>query len=143
MEANKWELVIAARELNDRGLVHSAKWLFIKPATITILQVKTDCRVSELAVSLPPSSPPDGYQSQLFHCDMQWIQEADKYMFAKACFDCKEYSRAAFHLQRCTSRKSVFLRGYSLYLVRLVSNGMYCIVSDALLINCETGWREK
>jgi anaphase-promoting complex subunit 8 len=96
MDSKKWQLVIAARELSDRGLVHSAKW------------------VSELAVSLPPSPLPDG--CQLFQCDAQWLQEADRYVFAKACFDCKEYSRAAYHLQQCTSKKSLFLRGYSLYL---------------------------
>ncbi|XP_062509476.1 cell division cycle protein 23 homolog [Corticium candelabrum] len=98
MAGNKWELVAAARELSDRGLVQSAKW------------------VSELAVSLPFSPPPDGYQRQLCDIDREWIEEMDKYTFAKTCFDCREYSRAAFHLASCHSKKSVFLRGYALYL---------------------------
>ena len=92
---------------------------------------KFSFRVSELAVSLPFSPPPDGYQRQLCDIDREWIEEMDKYTFAKTCFDCREYSRAAFHLASCHSKKSVFLRGYALYLVisvRVVCECVWCEV---------------
>jgi|SRR5271156_1400726 len=40
-----------------------------------------------------------------------------KYLLAKSYFDCKEYARAAFVLEKSTSSKSKFLRLYSKFLV--------------------------
>ncbi|MQL89598.1 hypothetical protein Taro_022172 [Colocasia esculenta] len=40
----------------------------------------------------------------------------DYFLLAKSYFDCKEYRRAAYVLRGQTSRKSVFLRCYALYL---------------------------
>jgi len=39
------------------------------------------------------------------------------YLLAKSYFDCKEYARAAFVLEKCTSAKSKFLKLYSKFLV--------------------------
>ncbi|CAA7396820.1 unnamed protein product [Spirodela intermedia] len=41
---------------------------------------------------------------------------ADYYLLAKSYFDCKEYRRAAHVLRTQTSKKSIFLRCYALYL---------------------------
>ena len=43
--------------------------------------------------------------------------DADYYLLAKSYFDCKEYRRAAHVLRSQTSKKSVYLRCYALYLV--------------------------
>ncbi|XP_065828222.1 cell division cycle protein 23 homolog [Oscarella lobularis] len=93
----KWDLLRAAREMNDRGLVKSARW------------------ASELAITLPRTAPPDGWrQSQLD--DWNDLDEYDSYSLSKSCFDCKEFDRAAFYLKGCTSLPCVFLRGYSAFL---------------------------
>ncbi|XP_078434923.1 anaphase-promoting complex subunit 8 [Wolffia australiana] len=44
------------------------------------------------------------------------IDDGDYYLLAKSYFDCKEYRRAAHVLRTQTSKKSIFLRCYALYL---------------------------
>jgi len=46
------------------------------------------------------------------------LVDVEKLAVAKACFDVKEYYRAAHFLKFCSSPKAIFLRSYSLYLVR-------------------------
>lgn len=59
----------------------------------------------------------------------------DFYLLAKSYFDCREYRRAAHALQDQTSKKSVFLRCYALYLVCWLSAfWCSCFYSFALTV---------
>ena len=48
------------------------------------------------------------------------LAEFDVVLFAKCCFDTKEFERAADVLKNCQSDRAVFLRLYSKYLVRSI-----------------------
>ena len=50
--------------------------------------------------------------------DPEFLKDFDKYSLGKAYFDLKEFKRAAFFLEDCTSHKGYFLLIYSHYLVR-------------------------
>jgi hypothetical protein len=66
-------------------------------------------------------SPPEPFRNLRHHQDeTNERNEMPKYMLAKAYFDCKEYDRAASALTPCRSVKSIFLRLYSKYLVRVI-----------------------
>ena len=97
----KLELLAASKQLASRGLNHAAKW------------------ASELLISVLNATPDESNES--IELDGQLIDEPDGeepyYLLAKAYFDLKEYYRASNALSECNNPKSVFLKGYSRYLV--------------------------
>lgn len=59
------------------------------------------------------------------------LMDSDFYLLAKSYFDCREYRRAAHVLRDQTSKKAIFLRCYSLYLVGSFTCYMlFCYVDD-------------
>ncbi|XP_073241538.1 cell division cycle protein 23 homolog isoform X2 [Porites lutea] len=93
----KRDLLYAVKECSERGLLHSAKWS------------------SEMAYSIPSFTSPV-YLPKSDYSDQQFIKDFDKYTLGKAFFDLKEFDRAAFFLEGCTSQKAYFLYMYSRYL---------------------------
>lgn len=53
---------------------------------------------------------------ELKQLDQMSSSERRQYMLAKACFDCREYDRAARILEHCTSSKCCFLKWYARYI---------------------------
>ncbi|XP_068742918.1 cell division cycle protein 23 homolog [Montipora capricornis] len=93
----KRDLLFAVKECSERGLLHSAKWS------------------SELAFSIP-SFTSSVYLPKTDYSDEQFVKDFDKYTLGKTFFDLKEFDRAAFFLEGCTSQKAYFLYMYSRYL---------------------------
>ena len=73
-------------------------------------------RSSELAFSIPSFTSSE-YLPKTDYCDKQFIKDFDKYTLGKTFFDLKEFDRAAFFLEGCSSQKVYFLYMYSRYLV--------------------------
>lgn len=91
----KRDLRFSSEECLSRGLINSAKW------------------AAELALSLHVVPAPDTTE----RCeDKSFLAEYDEYLLGKSHFDNKEFERAAFHLEQCTSSKCRFLWNYSTYL---------------------------
>jgi len=93
----KRDLLFAVKECSDRGLLHSAKWS------------------SELAFSITSFTSSE-YLPKTDYSDEEFIKDFDKYTLGKTFFDLKEFDRAAFFLEGCTSPKAYFLYMYSRYL---------------------------
>ncbi|XP_068709023.1 cell division cycle protein 23 homolog isoform X1 [Montipora foliosa] len=93
----KRDLLFAVKECSERGLLHSTKWS------------------SELAFSIP-SFTSSVYLPKTDYSDEQFVKDFDKYTLGKTFFDLKEFDRAAFFLEGCTSQKAYFLYMYSRYL---------------------------
>ncbi|XP_031555451.1 cell division cycle protein 23 homolog [Actinia tenebrosa] len=93
----KRDLLYAAKECSDRGLVHSSKWS------------------AELACSIPTPTTIELLPKHN-HYDTQFTKEYDVFCLGKALFDSKEFERAAFFLAECKSHKALFLRFYSSFL---------------------------
>jgi len=85
------------KECSERGLLHSAKWS------------------AELAFSIP-SFPSSDHLPKTDYYDPQFVKDFDRYTLGKTFFDLKEFDRAAFFLDGCTSHKAYFLYMYSRYL---------------------------
>ena len=84
-----------------------------------------------MAYSIPSFTSPV-YLPKSDYSDQQFIKDFDKYTLGKAFFDLKEFDRAAFFLEGCTSQKAYFLYMYSRYLVSNNSfdrNSIYCVVT--------------
>ncbi|KAH9254774.1 hypothetical protein BASA81_007192 [Batrachochytrium salamandrivorans] len=118
----------AVSQCNERGLVMSAKW-----AAEQLLGFSAPSPKSQPSNDLTPASA--GRTSTSGEADtgqpnqnvtflnlssaesMPAIPkvgyEEDLYLYAKACFDAREFPHAAEVLQHCTARRSVFLRLYS------------------------------
>ncbi|XP_020614183.1 cell division cycle protein 23 homolog [Orbicella faveolata] len=93
----KRDLLHAVKECSERGLLHSAKWS------------------AELAFSIP-SFPSSDHLPKTDYYDPQFVKDFDRYTLGKTFFDLKEFDRAAFFLDGCTSHKAYFLYMYSRYL---------------------------
>ena len=79
-----------------------------------------------------PSFTSPVYLPKSDYSDQQFIKDFDKYTLGKALFDLKEFDRAAFFLEGCTSQKAYFLYMYSRYLVSNNSfdrNSIYCVAT--------------
>lgn len=84
-----------------------------------------------MAYSIPSFTSPV-YLPKSDYSDQQFIKDFDKYTLGKAFFDLKEFDRAAFFLEGCTSQKAYFLYMYSRYLVSNNSfdrNSIYCVAT--------------
>ena len=84
-----------------------------------------------MAYSIPSFISPV-YLPKSDYSDQQFIKDFDKYTLGKAFFDLKEFDRAAFFLEGCTSQKAYFLYMYSRYLVSNNSfdrNSIYCVAT--------------
>ena len=73
-------------------------------------------RSSELAFSITSFTSSE-YLPKTDYSDEEFIKDFDKYTLGKTFFDLKEFDRAAFFLEGCTSPKAYFLYMYSRYLV--------------------------
>lgn len=93
----KRDLLYAVKECSERGLLHSAKW------------------AAELAFSIPSFATPEHLPVTDYR-DPEFLKDFDKYTLGKAYFDLKEFKRAAFFLEDCTSHKGYFILMYSHYL---------------------------
>ncbi|CAG8490346.1 10735_t:CDS:10 [Cetraspora pellucida] len=99
----------AITECSERGLYFAAKW-----AAETL-----DGLSSSLKESLESAKMDMSYCSFFTQQDLSTninYVEFDKYLLGKSYFDVKEFDRAAFVLEKCTSSKCRFLKGYSKYL---------------------------
>jgi len=72
-------------------------------------------RSSELAFSITSFTSSE-YLPKTDYSDEEFIKDFDKYTLGKTFFDLKEFDRAAFFLEGCTSPKAYFLYMYSRYL---------------------------
>ena len=77
-------------------------------------------RSAELAFSLPSFNSSD-HLPRTDYKDEQFIKDFDKYTLGKIFFDLKEFDRAAFFLEGCTSQKAYFLYLYARFMVCLHS----------------------
>ncbi|XP_046857700.1 cell division cycle protein 23 homolog [Xenia sp. Carnegie-2017] len=91
----KKDLQLCANKCMARGLIHTAKW------------------AADLSLSIQISLPND---IRHINEDPRFLTEYDSYLMGKTCFDSKEFERAAFYLENCTSDECYFLKIYSLYL---------------------------
>lgn len=57
----------------------------------------------------------------------QEIEDFDNFCMAKTYFDLREYDRAAFFTEKCTSPKVSFLHLYAKYMVSSKKKNMYTI----------------
>ena len=73
-------------------------------------------RSAELAFSIP-SFPSPEHLPKTDYFDPEFVKDFDRYTLGKTFFDLKEFDRAAFFLDGCTSHKAYFLYMYSRYLV--------------------------
>ena len=86
------------------------------------------CRSSELAFSIP-SFTSSVYLPKTDYSDEPFVNDFDKYTLGKTFFDLKEFDRAAFFLEGCTSQKAYFLYMYSRYLVSNYLNSFASVLS--------------
>ncbi|XP_070541258.1 cell division cycle protein 23 homolog [Ptychodera flava] len=93
----KRDLLIAIKECNARGLLHSVKWA---------------AQLSYALSSTKPSSPPTTTEEE----STEFLEEFDQYTLAKSYFDLKEYDRAAYFVEKCKSSRAYFLHIYGRYL---------------------------
>ncbi|KAL6583875.1 anaphase-promoting complex component apc8 [Orobanche minor] len=130
------ELRSAVRHLSDRGLYSAAKWAAEQlmgieqdpskhPPSHTRLQTGSSsirrrfCTGPTVDSSATPSggvsyvTTPTLIRAEEYDYDMM---DNDFYLLAKSYFDCREYRRSAHVLRDQSSKKSVFLRCYALYL---------------------------
>ncbi|KAL5017186.1 hypothetical protein ScPMuIL_006775 [Solemya velum] len=92
----KKDLIIANKQCSQLKLLQSAKWTAELAFSL------------DIAVDLQPLLNVEE--------DENFIEEYDKFTLASCYMDLKEYDRAAFFLQECTSSKAFFLHMYSRYL---------------------------
>ncbi|KAK2572368.1 Cell division cycle protein 23-like protein [Acropora cervicornis] len=71
--------------------------------------------LNELAFSITSFTSSE-YLPKTDYSDEEFIKDFDKYTLGKTFFDLKEFDRAAFFLEGCTSPKAYFLYMYSRYL---------------------------
>ncbi|KAK9468805.1 anaphase promoting complex subunit 8 [Lipomyces arxii] len=90
--------------LSDRCLYESAKWA---AEALNALQVDDESVEDDGVLESAPDITP---------IDNMPASERRKYLLAKACFDCREYDRAAMMLDKCKSFKCLFLRLYARYI---------------------------
>ncbi|KAL8457668.1 hypothetical protein ACS0TY_035512 [Phlomoides rotata] len=135
-ETCRTELRTAVRHLSERGLYSAAKWageqlLGIEqdPSKHTPSHTRFQRGSSSIrrrfrtATPAESSATPSAGVSYVNTPSLMGVEEYDYdlmdndfYMMAKSYFDCKEYKRAAHVLRDQTSKISMFLRCYSLYL---------------------------
>ncbi|XP_065653514.1 cell division cycle protein 23 homolog [Hydra vulgaris] len=92
----KKSLLCNAYECSLRCLTQNMKWSS-ELASVLLVEEPLDC-------------------SFMFTENQVLLTEYDKYLYGKACFECKEFSRAANHLKSCTSQPAIFLYYYSRYM---------------------------
>jgi len=104
MEMSEMDIQIALRksiiDLSQRGLIHAAKW---SSEQLNGLKNKTNSNGVEITSLHVPLNEQD-------------IEDYDAYLYAKSCFDVKEYDRVAFILTNCKGKKAIFLKLYAKYL---------------------------
>lgn len=91
------DILNGIRECNDRGLVHTAKWL---------AELNYSLKDHKIIETEPPKPPEHDVIPE----------EREAYILAKSLFDCQEYDRAAHFIENCSSPKCLFLHKYALYM---------------------------
>ena len=81
-----------------------------------VLSIFCVFRSAELAFSIPSFTSSENLPKTDYY-DPQFVKDFDKYTLGKTFFDLKEFDRASFFLEDCTSHKAYFLYMYSRYLV--------------------------
>jgi len=119
------EFRAAVRELTDRGLLNSAK--FIGEQMIALPPQLVPEKLTTFLDTDQSSSMIQQQQQQQAMLDESTLLTIDTYLFAKSCFDMKEYLRCADIILPITKidkkgltckyfRRALFLRLYALYL---------------------------
>ncbi|BFZ60881.1 Anaphase-promoting complex subunit 8 [Saitoella coloradoensis] len=110
-------LLEAVKKCSERGLVNGAKWAAEALNGMESLELahaqfaSTPQKGMDFDISAERPSTPGRNSDTAYEA-----QEVDKYLLAKAYFDCREYLRAGHYLKGCKSYKSIFLRLYATYL---------------------------
>ena len=73
-------------------------------------------RSAEFAFSIPSFTSSEHLPKTDYY-NPQFVTDFDRYTLGKTFFDLKEFDRAAFFLDGCTSDKAYFLHIYSRFLV--------------------------
>lgn len=92
----KNDLIVANRECSQRRLLHSAKWC-----------AELSFALNKYVDLQPILTKPES---------QEFLKEYDQFTLAMTYFDLKEYDRAGYFLENCTSPKCYFLYMYSRYL---------------------------
>ncbi|KAK9450490.1 anaphase promoting complex subunit 8 [Limtongia smithiae] len=116
VRALRRNLVAAYSVLTSRCLYESAKWATeavvgigkLPGDTVNLNDDFEDDDAMDQSDSDDPPMPPD--------FEAMPRAEMYRYNMAKACFDCREYDRAARYLDKCVSPKCIFLRLYARYI---------------------------
>ncbi|XP_025199334.1 cell division cycle protein 23 homolog [Melanaphis sacchari] len=128
MDEVKKELLISMNELYARGLKTSCQWssdLLLsleignnpKPLAKKIEGYKRP-KITRSLLTPVPKRMPVAKSTDLYSIDQLPIpyKEMELYLFARACYNAKEYQRASFWLKDCCSKIPLFLKMYSDYL---------------------------
>ncbi|PIK54004.1 putative cell division cycle protein 23-like isoform X2 [Apostichopus japonicus] len=94
----KRDLIDAFKQCTERGLMQSAKWF------------------AELSFTLKKVKPSTCEDQNISGMQEEEIEDFDNFCMAKTYFDLREYDRAAFFTEKCTSPKVSFLHLYAKYM---------------------------
>lgn len=99
----KAECLTAIVQATHRGILHTAKWLALLNTSLEVcppLPSSADVSTSTITGTLSLVQP-EHYNAEI-----------DKYLVGKSLYDCQEYDRAAFFLDKCTFPAYRFLYFY-------------------------------